>query len=107
MPETFNPPPQQLVESVANLVLTSVQLKVAGAGMKLSKHDRDMVQLGAVAAVGLTWHAIVRRAERELCTCPDLDVATLSGHPAAQTVKGHSLHCPVHGTAAVAEDNQG
>lgn len=92
MTEALSNPPPALVDSVANLTLNAFQMKAGTEGMKLSARDRAMLLAGAECAVGLTWGAIVQRAEQTLCTCPDIGV-----FPAPDTVKGLDKNCPVHG----------
>lgn len=75
MSDALSTPPPALVESIAHLTLGTFQLKASREGMKLSARDRAMLVAGAECAVGLTWGAIVQRAEPATSergfVCPD------------------------------------
>lgn len=90
-PSVLGEPPRPLVDSIIHVTLSAFQLKAASEGMKLSARDRAMLGAGAEVAVGLTWEAITKRAERELCICA----------PGTPNYAGPLEDCEVHGSGTV------
>lgn len=50
---------------------------------------------GRAGSLCAGWAAIAAKAG---CTCPDIDVSTLSEQPGSHIIKGHDPNCPTHRT---------